>query len=156
MARLPARRSGAAVRSLLRAVALPGDMRRNPDDPFDDLFRQLERFMDDVMGGGGFTVPGGPDGPDPAGADTHVDVHEYDDHVTVIADLPGAGKDDIDLACDGTVLTIRAESEHRRYDERVELPAAVDEESARAKYNNGVLEVRFERADGGSASIDIE
>ena len=127
-------------------------MRRNPDDPFDDLFRQLEDFVEDVMHGGGFP---GPTGQDAVVDDTHVDVHEYDDRITVMADLPGVEKADIDLSCDGHVLSIRAENENRRYDERVQLPGSVDPETAGATYNNGVLEVRFERA-GGSASIDVE
>ena len=133
-------------------------MRRNPDDPFDDLFRQLERFMEDVMEGGGFqgqAGPGGMGGGAPAGTDTHVDIHEYDDHVTVIADLPGVAKADIDVSSNGSVLSIEAESGDRRYDERIQLPGTVDETTGRAKYNNGVLEVRFERA-GDSASIDVE
>ena len=131
-------------------------MRRDPDDPFDDLFRQLERFVDDVMQGGGWTFDPAAGGPaEPAAGGTHVDVQEYDDRVTVIADLPGVEKDDIDLASDGQVLTIRASRGDRRYDERVRLPAAVDEDSARATYNNGVLEVRFDR-DGGASHIDVE
>ena len=128
-------------------------MRRNPDDPFDDLFRQLEDFVEDVVQGGGVQAPGGPAGP--GAGDTHVDVHEYDDRITVIADLPGVEKADIDLTCDGNVLSIHAENDNRRYDERVHLPGSVDAESAGATYNNGVLEVRFDRA-GGSASIDVE
>ena len=132
-------------------------MRRNPDDPFDDLFSQLERFMEDVMEQGGFQRGGGPGGMGGAttGTDTHVDVHEYDDHVTVIADLPGVAKEDIAVSSNGSVLSIEAESGDRRYDERIQLPATVDETTGRAKYNNGVLEVRFERA-GDSASIDVE
>lgn len=128
-------------------------MRRNPDDPFDDLFRQFERLVEDVMEQAGVPGAAGPSGP--MTADTHVDVHEYDDRVTVIADLPGVAKDDIELSCDGTVLSIHADNEARRYDERIQLPATVDAESARAKYNNGVLEIRFDRA-GGSESIDVE
>ncbi len=133
-------------------------MRRNPDDPFDDLFRQLEEFMEDVMQQGGMAGAAGPAGRSPqgpTGTDTHVDVHEYDDHLTVIADLPGVTKADIDVSCNGSVLSIEAESEGRRYDERVQLPATVDETTGKAKYNNGVLEVRFDRS-GDSASIDVE
>lgn len=133
-------------------------MRRNPDDPFDDLFRQLEQFMEDVMEQGGFHGAAGQAGPGAQGSaatDTHVDVHEYDDHVTVIADLPGVEKADIDVSCNGSVLTIQAENETRRYDERLQLPATVDEATGTATYNNGVLEVRFERV-GDSASIDVE
>jgi HSP20 family protein len=130
-------------------------VRRNPDDPFDDLFRQLEQFMEDVMEQSRMQGAAGPGAQGPAGANTHVDVHEYDDYLTVIADLPGVEKDDIDVSCNGTVLSIQAESENRRYDERLQLPSTVDESSGRAKYNNGVLEVRFDRA-GDSASIDVE
>lgn len=122
-------------------------MRRDPDDPFDDLFREIERLMSDVMGEGG-TVDVDP------GSDTHVDVHEYDDRITVIADMPGVEKTDIDVTCDGRTLSIRAAGESASYAERVRLPAPVDEQSASATYNNGVLEVQLERADD-SADIDV-
>jgi len=122
-------------------------MRRDPDDPFDDLFREIERLMSDVMGQGG-TVDVDP------GSDTHVDVHEYDDRIVVIADLPGVEKDTIDVTCDGRTLSIRADGDSTRYAERVRLPAAVDEQSASATYNNGVLEVRLARTDD-SADIDV-
>lgn len=125
-------------------------MRRNPDDPFDDLFRQLETFMEDMMHQGGVAGGAGP-----MGSDTHIDVHEYDDRITVIADLPGVEKRDIDLSSDGKMLSIRAENGDRHYAERIQLPGAVDPTSASATYNNGVLEVRFDRA-GDSASIDVE
>lgn len=145
-------------RSLLRAVPQLDAVRRNPDDPFDDLFRQLEQFMEEVMDQGvmpGATGPAGRGAPGSAQTDTHVDVHEYDDYITVIADLPGVEKADIDVSCDGSVLSIQAENDSRRYDERLQLPSTVDETSGAAKYNNGVLEVRFDRA-GDTASIDVE
>jgi HSP20 family protein len=122
-------------------------MRRDPDDPFDDLFREIERLMSDVMGEAG-TVDVDP------GSDTHVDVHEYDDRITVIADMPGVEKSDIDVTCDGRTLSIRASGASASYAERVRLPAPVDEQSASATYNNGVLEVQLERADD-SADIDV-
>ena len=97
-------------------------------------------------------TPGGTTG---FGTETHVDVHETDGEVRVVADLPGVVKEDIDLKCDGEVLTIGAASDHREYDERVRLPARVDEHSATATYNNGVLEVTFEQSDE-SADIDVQ
>ena len=117
-------------------------MARRGDDPFDDIFRQLERLMDTVMG---------------ARADVdyrtdrdaaHVDVHEYDDRIAVIADLHGIDKDDIDLQCTGRSLSIRADGRVTTYAERVRLPAPVDETGASATYNNGVLEVCIPREDG--------
>jgi len=52
------------------------------------------------------------------------------------------------------VLTIRARTDYREYDERVTLPTRVDEHSATATYNNGVLEVVFDYAQD-SADIDL-
>ncbi|MEF8831063.1 MAG: Hsp20/alpha crystallin family protein [Halobacteriales archaeon] len=125
--------------------------RDDRDDPFDDIFREIERMMNEMMGGQGefdVDVDVGP------AADTHVDVHETDEEIRVVADLPGVEKDGIDLACDGRVLTIEAASDRRTYDERVRLPAPVDEHSASATYNNGVLEVVFDRA-SDATGIDV-
>jgi HSP20 family protein len=131
------------------------DDRDDRDDPFEDIFRQLERMMNDVMGERGvdmnMNVESGGAG---FGSDTHVDVHETDDDVRVVADLPGVEKDDIELKCDGEVLTIEAASAHRNYEERVSLPTRVDEHSATATYNNGVLEVSFDHVED-SADIDL-
>ncbi|SIQ74593.1 HSP20 family protein [Haladaptatus litoreus] len=130
-------------------------MRRDDrDDPFDDLFREIERMMNDMMGG---NVDMQVDTGTPAGfgGDTHVDIHEDDEHVRVIADLPGVEKEDINLKCDGETMTISAVSDHREYDERISLPARVDERSAKATYNNGVLEVTLEKTDE-SANISVE
>ncbi len=127
--------------------------RDDPRDPFDELFREIERVMNEMIGGStnvGFSTA------DPGfGSDTHVDVHERDEEIRVIADLPGVEKEDIRLKCDGRVLTISADSDRRTYDERIDLPARVDETSARASYNNGVLEVVLEREER-SADIDVE
>ncbi|PSQ19937.1 Hsp20/alpha crystallin family protein [Halobacteriales archaeon QS_8_69_26] len=132
-----------------------GDDRDDRDDPFEDIFNQIERMMNEMMGGGNFEMDVDVEtgGPETAG-ETHVDVHETTEDVRVVADLPGVVKDDIDLKCDGKVLTIHAESDYRSYDERVPLPTRVDEHSATATYNNGVLEVVFDRAEG-SADIDV-
>jgi HSP20 family protein len=126
-------------------------MRRGrDDDPFDDLFREIERLMESMIGGdadGGFDAA--------ATTDTHVGVHEYEDRVVVIADLPGVSKGDVDVKCNGNVLSIRASGTTTSYAEQVPLPVAVDETSARASFNNGVLEVRLEGVDD-SADIDVE
>lgn len=130
-------------------------MRRDDrDDFFEEFFSEIERMMNDLMATGPveFDVPRATGAG--FGADTHVDVQEDDGAVRVIADLPGVDRDDIELTCDGEILTISADSEHRTYDERIRLPARVDEHAASASHNNGVLEVTLERADG-STDIDV-
>jgi len=130
------------------------DDRDDRDDPFEDLFRQLERMMNEMVGEGNVDVEGVSPGGTDFGGDTHVDVHRTDDDVRVVADLPGIEKEAIDLTCDGEVLTISAGSGHRDYEERVSLPVRVDEHSATATYNNGVLEVVFDPLED-SADIDL-
>lgn len=132
-------------------------MRRDDrDEPFDDLFREIERMMNEMMSGADIefgssatTVENG------FGTDTHVDIHDVDDEVRIVADLPGVEKENIELECDGKTLTISARSDHREYDERVSLPRRVNEHTASATYNNGVLEVVFEPAEQ-SSDISLE
>lgn len=124
-------------------------MRRDDrDDPFDDFFDEIERMMNDMMHGDVEDQSG-------FGSDTHVTIYEEDEQIRVVADLPGVEKSDISLKCDGDVLTISAATAAREYDERIDLPASVDEHSANATYNNGVLEVSFDRVED-SADIDLE
>jgi HSP20 family protein len=130
-------------------------MRRDDrDDPFDEFFREIERMMNDVMDDAPARGGADPGASDPSGADVHLDVYEEDDSLRVVADIPGVDKRDIDLRCDGEVLTLDAGGDAREYHERVRLPARVDEHSAAASYNNGILEVTFDRADD-SANIDL-
>ncbi|AEH36272.1 Hsp20/alpha crystallin family protein [Halopiger xanaduensis] len=133
-------------------------MRRDDrDEPFDDLFREIERMMNEMMNGADGNVDFNTSSTADSGfgADTHVDIHETDDEIRVVADLPGVEKDNIELECDGKTLTISAGSDHRQYDERVSLPTRVNEHTASATYNNGVLEVVFDPAEE-SSDISLE
>ena len=124
---------------------------KRDDDPFDEFFREIERMMDEMMGAEGdvhIDRDGTSNGPD-----FHLDVHETEAEVRVVADIPGVEKEAIDLKCDGSVLTIEAGSDGREYSERLTLPSRVDEHSASATYNNGILEVTFDREED---SADIE
>lgn len=88
-------------------------------------------------------------------SETHIDMYDEGSTLRLVADLPGVDKDAIDLKCDGETLTISAAGDRREYDERIRLPARVDEHSASATFNNGVLQVTFDRAED-SAAIDVE
>jgi len=158
--------------------------RDNPfdDGPFDDIFEQMFEQMNEMMeemgmegdvegfrmtnqpgeepnferfGEGGNSPFAGLEGFDNTG--THVDVLDEGDVVRVVADLPGIEKDDIRVAVSGDRLKIQASNDDREYDERVDLPAAVDEDTGEATYNNGVLEISFEKVDDGEdKEIEIE
>lgn len=127
------------------------------DDPFDEFFEEIERMMNEMMGANGnfqFDRGNRPQVDNETGRNAHIDVHETDEDVRVVADIPGVSKEGIDLKCDGKTLYVDAEGDARQYRERVDLPSRVDEHSASATYNNGILEVTFDRVDD-STSIDL-
>ncbi|AEB95621.1 MAG: archaeal heat shock protein Hsp20 [Metallosphaera sp.] len=70
-----------------------------------------------------------------------VDVIEKNDEIRVVVEVPGVDKNDIKVKINGDILVISANSQDKKYYKEVELPAAVDENSAKANYKNGVLEV---------------
>ncbi|MFB6207675.1 MAG: Hsp20/alpha crystallin family protein [Haloglomus sp.] len=121
-------------------------MRRDDrdDDPFSDVsdfFREIERMMGGADSG--------------FGDDVHFRVDREDDLVRVVGDLPGLEKEVIDVQCDGHDLIVSAETDRHEYHERIDLPVRVDEHSAEATFNNGVLEIVLERA-GAGTGIDLD
>jgi len=78
-----------------------------------------------------------------------VDAIVSDDTVKVVAELPGVEKPDIAVECDGRTLTLKVDTERRRYYKRLELPAEVDPDTSRANYKNGVLELVLTRETRG-------
>ncbi len=88
------------------------------------------------------------------------DVIERDKEIKVIAEVPGVNKDDIKvkLANNGKKLVITAKSEDRNYYKEIDLPAEVDEKSAKASYKNGVLEVTLQKKSSSvpESGVDIK
>jgi HSP20 family protein len=121
--------------------------RYNPfDETFDDLFK------------GFFVRPMSLDNQTPA-VQVRMDVTEDDGAYTVHAEVPGVKKDDISVTIDGNQVAITAEVKHNYQDKNEKvlrseryygkvyrafsLAQDVDEASAQAKYNDGVLELRL-------------
>jgi HSP20 family protein len=124
---------------------------------FDQLFRDfgVRPFF------GQFDVP-----------DIRIDVGENDKAFTIRADIPGARKEDIDVAVDGRQVSITARSASRTekqdetflYTERSEgqvsrsfmLPAEVEDTQAEARYEGGVLKLmRPNKAMGNNHRIKV-
>jgi HSP20 family protein len=129
--------------------------RYNPfDETFDDLFK------------GFFVRPMSLDNP-PTTAQVRMDVAEDDGAYTVYAEIPGVKKDDINVTIDGNQVAITADVKPNQQDkgEKVlrserfygkvyrafSLAQDVDEASAQAKYNDGVLELRLPKKAAVSA-----
>jgi HSP20 family protein len=116
------------------------------DDALDELFR------------GFFVRPVSFEGAPVPGAPFRMDVTENETAYTVRAEIPGVKKEDINITIDGDSVAISAEVKNEkdakegervlrseRYYGRVyrgfTLGQAVDEETAKAKYADGVLEL---------------
>lgn len=153
----------------------------DPFRDFDEILRKMMRDIESAFRFGelgetkpivrGFSIRIGPDGkPEirefgtkPLIKETGieerkplVDVIETDNEVQVIAEMPGVRKEDIELKATERSLEIRAEGENRKYHETVSLPVEVDPDSAKARYNNGVLEVTLTKKVGGGKKIKVE
>ncbi len=74
-------------------------------------------------------------------------IDEKNKKLCITVEMPGVGKEDIELSATESQLAIKAESRDRKYFKTVASPVPVDTGSARAKYNNGVLEVTLKLKD---------
>ncbi len=68
-------------------------------------------------------------------------IDEKKNELNITAEMPGIRKEDIELRATENELAIKAEGGERKYYTSVNTPCKVDPDSARAKYNNGILEV---------------
>ncbi len=74
------------------------------------------------------------------------DVTHEGDELRIVVELPGVSKEDIDLHTTVRSMTVSVDTESRKYHKVLKLPAEVDADSARAEYNNGILEVLLKTA----------
>ncbi|MBM2834655.1 MAG: heat shock protein Hsp20 [Candidatus Brocadiaceae bacterium] len=161
------------------------DRRKIEKGFFDEMereFEQMNELMNRMMTSigkepqvYGFSIQAGPEGIPhverfgnvvPVGKDSDVRepftssiINEKDNEFNVTAEMPGIGKDDIEINATENEVAIKAESGGRKYYKKLNTPAKIDPDSAKAKYNNGVLEVtlRLKEPPGKKGKkIDIE
>lgn len=132
---------------------------------FDDFFKDLAP---------GFYVRPLHGDPLPTPAQIKIDVKETDKAYSVQAEVPGVSKEDIHVSIDGNVVTLRAEVKQQdsqgsdekslrteRYYGAVarsfQLPMDIDSSQAKAKYENGVLQLTLpKKVANGSQRLAIE
>ncbi|MER5174766.1 MAG: archaeal heat shock protein Hsp20 [Candidatus Nitrosocosmicus sp.] len=108
-------------------------------------FGNVKSLGGSVSGGTGFA--GGNVGTPQITAEREplADVNTSDNEVKVVLEMPGIKKEDIKInAYDGAV-EVTANDPQRKYHKKIELPHDADIETARSIYNNGVLEVTFNK-----------
>jgi HSP20 family protein len=141
-------------------------------DPFADVFPTLFRSL--LAEGGEPHQRGAAQVGNTQAVPMRVDVSEADGAYTVRADLPGVPKESIHVDIDGNRVTIRAEVKReteQKDGERVlrseryygafarsfALTDEIDEDSAAAKFENGVLELTLpKKAVAGAKRLSIQ
>ena len=141
--------------------------------PFGELDRLFDRLFE-----GGFLRPFDWHWPELSGFHRfeatipRVDVIDRDDEILVRAELPGVHKDDLDVSLSGEYLTIKGET-HEEKEEKgeyyrseirhgsvirtVRLPEVVDDEKAKAQFEDGVLEIIIPKSENTTRrTIEID
>jgi len=129
---------------------------------FWDPLSEVNRMFDDVFGGLARRPGGRQTGAELTEWAPPVDVLQRDGDLVVRAELPGVRPEDVDITLQNRVLTIsgqrREEHEEQRggyhvrerrsgsFSRSMTVPEGVDEDSIRARYENGVLEVSIQGA----------
>ena len=73
--------------------------------------------------------------------DTIVD--EKEKVVKLIAEMPGVEKTDVKIVVENKIVDLFAEHDGKKYHAKVPLKHKVDENSAKASYKNGILQIVF-------------
>jgi HSP20 family protein len=74
------------------------------------------------------------------------DVITSENDIKIIVELPGVNKEDIKVrVLDDRIVNIVVRKGDIKYNRKVRIPAAADTDSGRSKFNNGILEIRFDK-----------
>jgi HSP20 family protein len=86
-----------------------------------------------------------------------VEVNEESDHIIVIAEMPGVDREDIELKATSHSLTIATkENANMQYYKEVDFSSSINSDVAKARYVNGILEVRLKKLDEKHKNIQID
>src|SRR5215204_4564910 len=74
-----------------------------------------------------------------------IDISSTDKEVKIVAEMPGISKEKIKIDVYDKYVEIKSEDPNRKYHKQIEVPEDIDITSARSNYNNGVLEITFQK-----------
>lgn len=137
------------------------------------MFAEMQNINDPNVKTYGYTMYQGPDGVPhcrefgnardefklgPGTVEPFSDVVEENGKVRVTMEIPGVKKEDIVLDSTENSVSVRAETPKKTFTKTVALPCDIKTDSAKAVYNNGILEITFDAAghNGTTKRISIE
>lgn len=75
------------------------------------------------------------------------DVNVTDRNVKVILEMPGVKKEEIKINAYEGMVEVLANDQQRRYHRTIEIPQDINIETATSTYNNGILEISFNKTE---------
>jgi len=156
------------------------------NDEFDRFFKSmfrsvnLDELFENVKSTGctgplcyGYTMTVGPDGipvvkqygnakpelsPTSDTRESLVDtlVDDKEKIVKLVAEMPGVEKKDVKIVVDGKIVNIDAENGDKKYHVKVPIQHKVDENSVKASYKNGILEIIFKQIEEKPTGKTVE
>jgi len=149
------------------------EMERNIGKMFEEMRKaSIEGHAEEGPYVYGFSMRVGPDGKphveefgnvsDREGTDISMDrepltdVIEGNNEISIIAELPGIEKKDIELSATEDSLSIKVDTPERKYHKELRLPARVKPDTTKASYKNGVLEVKLKRVKDSGVKVSVD
>ncbi|RLG25320.1 hypothetical protein DRN76_02885 [Methanosarcinales archaeon] len=150
--------------------------------PFDDIIKNIENMMERMLeeldvGHGefkpvvyGFSVSQNGDG-DPVirelkfqsnksmtidEPEPFVDIVESDTQIHVMVELSDVEKENININCSSTDIKLKLKDGSRQQTYMIELPPQVDAKTIKATYNNGILDMVFDKIENINQDIRVE
>lgn len=74
-----------------------------------------------------------------------IDVLTTEGNVKATVEMPGVEKDKIKINAYDSKVEVRSLEPTRKYHKLIDLPTEADVKTARSKYNNGILEITFDK-----------
>lgn len=129
-------------------------VRRGAKNPVEELYREMNQLFDDFFG---HSVSRGLE-KEPC-FEPCIDLHENDKDYIVEAEIPGIDKENVDIAINGDVMTIKGEKKNEAEEKKdnyyrlersfgqfsrdIPIPEDVDRDKIDAKFKNGVLKIEL-------------
>ncbi len=159
------------IRDLIRRPEKNVPARREYENPFYSLQREMNRLMDDFFEGSLFSRLSD----EWSGTfQPKIDIRETEKEFVVSAELPGIDEKEIEVFLSGDSLTVKGEKKfekeekdenYRRVERRygsfnrvIPLPPGADTEKAEANFEKGILNIRLRKTEtkGGAKKIPIK
>jgi HSP20 family protein len=70
-------------------------------------------------------------------------VDEKNNTLVVTAEMPGLSKENIKVITAENLITIHGEKDQKKYHAEIPLDVEIDDDSTKASYSNGVLELKL-------------